>query len=282
MVTNLQVPFSGETDLMSNRQSLPRFDTIRYEKRAAVAYVTMNRPDVMNALNQRAIEELHAAFSDARDDVEIRGVILTGSGTRAFIAGADIGELATATPIDAERRTRAGQALLDFVEHLGKPVIAAVNGLALGGGCETALACTIRLASPSAKFGQPEVRLGLIPGFGGTQRLPRLVGKGIALQLILTGEMVSANEAHRIGLVNEIVEADQLIARAEAILAQIAANAPLAVAYALDAVHLGLNAAMPEGLALEGKLFALCAATEDKQEGTAAFLEKRTPAFQGR
>ncbi|VWB58547.1 short chain enoyl-CoA hydratase [Burkholderia aenigmatica] len=267
---------------MPNSLSSPRFDTLLYEKQAATAYVTLNRPDVMNALNQQAIEELRAAFEDARDDPSIRGVILTGAGPRAFIAGADIGELATATPIDAERRTRAGQALLDFIEHLGKPVIAAVNGLALGGGCETALACTIRLASPTAKFGQPEVRLGLIPGFGGTQRLPRLVGKGVALQLILTGEMVSAEEAHRIGLVNEIVEADRLIARAEAILAQIAANGPLAVAYALDAVHLGLNAALPEGLALEGKLFALCASTDDKQEGTAAFLEKRTPVFHGR
>ncbi|MGU7772918.1 enoyl-CoA hydratase/isomerase family protein [Burkholderia sp. MR1-5-21] len=267
---------------MSNTLSFPVFDTILYEKRQATAYVTLNRPEVMNALNQKAIAELHAAFQDARDDPQIRGVIITGAGNRAFIAGADIGELATATPIEAERRTRAGQDLLNLVEHLGKPVIAAVNGLALGGGCETALACTIRLASPAAKFGQPEVKLGLIPGFGGTQRLPRLVGKGIALQLILTGEMVSAEEAHRIGLVNEIVEAGSLIARAEAILAQIAANGPLAVAYAIDAVNLGLNAALPEGLALEGKLFALCAATDDKKEGTSAFLEKRAPKFLGR
>lgn len=267
---------------MPNSLSLPSFSTLLYEKKASVAYVTLNRPDVMNALNQRAIEELHAAFTDARNDASIRGVILTGAGHRAFIAGADIGELASATPVEAEQRTRAGQALLDFIERLGKPVIAAVNGLALGGGCETALACTIRLASPGAKFGQPEVRLGLIPGFGGTQRLPRLVGKGIALQLILTGEMVSAEEAYRIGLVNEVVAADQLISRAETILAQIAANGPLAVAYAMDAVHLGLNAAMPEGLALEGKLFALCAATDDKKEGTTAFLEKRAPVFRGR
>jgi enoyl-CoA hydratase/carnithine racemase len=269
-------------DLMSHNLSVPSFDTLLYEKRNAIAYVTLNRPDVMNALNQKAIAELRAAFEDAQDDPQIRGVILTGAGNRAFIAGADIGELAKATPIEAERQTRAGQALLDLVEHLGKPVIAAVNGLALGGGCETALACTIRLASPGAKFGQPEIRLGLIPGFGGTQRLPRLVGKGVALQLILTGAMVSAEEAYRIGLVNEVVEAGSLIARAEAILAQIAANAPLAVAYAMDAVNLGLNAALPEGLALEGKLFALCAATEDKKEGTSAFLEKRPPKFQGR
>ncbi|WP_322067307.1 enoyl-CoA hydratase/isomerase family protein [Burkholderia ubonensis] len=267
---------------MSHDSPAPTFDTLLYEKRNATAYLTLNRPEVMNALNQQAIAELRAAFEDARDDPRIRGVILTGAGNRAFIAGADINELATATPIEAEQRTRAGQALLDLVERLGKPVIAAVNGLALGGGCEAALACTIRLASPGAKFGQPEIRLGLIPGFGGTQRLPRLVGKGVALQLILTGEMVSAEEAYRIGLVNEVVAADALIGRADAILAQIAANGPLAVAYAIDAVNLGLDAALPEGLALEGKLFALCAATDDKKEGTTAFLEKRPPKFVGR
>src|SRR6202051_4639865 len=262
----------GRINLMSHNLSVPSFDALLYEKRNSIAYVTLNRPEVMNALNQEAIAELRAAFEDSQDDPQIRGVIITGAGNRAFIAGADISELAKATPIEAERQTRAGQALLDLVEHFGKPVIAAMNGLALGGGCETALACTIRLASPGAKFGQPEIRLGLIPGFGGTQRLPRLVGKGVALQLILTGEMVSAEEAYRIGLVNEIVEAGSLIARAEAILAQIAANAPLAVAYAMNAVNLGLNAALPEGLALEGKLFALCAATEDMKEGTTAFL----------
>jgi enoyl-CoA hydratase/carnithine racemase len=267
---------------MSNNLSAPSFDTVLYEKRNATAYVTLNRPEVMNALNRKAITELSAAFADAQEDSQIRGVIITGAGNRAFIAGADITELATATPIEAERQTRAGQALLNLVENLGKPVIAAVNGLALGGGCETALACTFRLASPSAKFGQPEIKLGLIPGFGGTQRLPRLVGRSVALRLILTGEMVSADEAYRIGLVDEVVEAANLIARAETILTQIAANAPLAVAYAMDAVNLGLNAALPEGLALEGKLFALCAATEDKKEGTIAFLEKRPPKFQGR
>ena len=267
---------------MPHSLSAPSFDTVLYEKRNATAYVTLNRPGVMNALNRKAIAELSAAFQDAQDDPQIRGVIVTGAGNRAFIAGADITELATATPIEAERQTRAGQALLNLVENLGKPVIAAVNGLALGGGYETALACTFRLASPSAKFGQTEIKLGLIPGFGGTQRLPRLVGRSVALQLILTGEMVSADEAYRIGLVDEVVEAGKLIARAEAILAQIAANAPLAVAYAMDAVNLGLNAALPEGLALEGKLFALCAATEDKKEGTTAFLEKRPPRFQAR
>ena len=258
------------------------FETIVYEKRGAVASLTMNRPKVMNALNQVAIGELRAALEDARDDPQVRGVIITGAGDRAFIAGADINELARATPIEAERQTRNGQELLNLVENLGKPVIAAVNGLALGGGCETALACTIRLAVHSAKFGQPEIKLGLIPGFGGTQRLARLVGKGIALQLILTGGMISAEEAYRIGLVNEIVAPENLVARARAILAEIATNAPLAVGYALEAVNIGLDGSLPQGLALEGALFALCAATEDRKEGTAAFLEKRSPTFQGR
>jgi enoyl-CoA hydratase/carnithine racemase len=267
---------------MSQSAGPASFEAILYEKRSAFAYVTLNRPKAMNALNQKAIGELRIAFKDAKADPLIRGVILTGAGDRAFIAGADISELATASAVDAEHQTKIGQELLSYIENLGKPVIAAVNGLALGGGCETALACTIRLASPRAKFGQPEIRLGLIPGFGGTQRLPRLVGKGVALQLILTAEMISADEALRIGLVNEIVEPADLIARAEAILAQIAANAPLAVGYAIEAVNLGLEAPLPAGLALEGKLFALCAATEDKTEGTQAFLEKRPPKFAGR
>lgn len=252
------------------------FETILYEKRKATAYVTLNRSKVMNALNRKAISELHAAFEDAREDSQVHGIIITGAGDRAFIAGADIGELAQATPIDAERQTRAGRALLNFIEHLGKPVIAAVNGLALGGGCETALTCTIRLASANAKFGQPEIKFGLIPGFRGTQRLARLVGKGRALQLILTGAMISAEEAHRIGLVNEIVEAASLISRVEAILAEIGANAPLAVGYAIEAINLGLEGSLPEGLVLEGKRFALCAATEDKRENGSLSRETST------
>jgi enoyl-CoA hydratase len=172
--------------------------------------------------------------------------------------------------------------LLNLVENLGKPVIAAVNGLALGGGCETTLACTIRIATDNAKFGQPEIKLGLIPGFGGTQRLARLVGKGVSLQLILTGGMITAQEAHRMGLVNEIVGPSELLARAEAILAQIGANAPLAVGFAIEAVNRGLECSLPEGLALEGALFSACAPTEDKKEGTSAFFEKRSPKFEGR
>src|SRR5213083_3222363 len=222
---------------MSSPTSL---ENVLYEKKGAIAYVTLNRPKVLNALNRRTWEELRTAFEDVQADAAVRGVILTGAGDKAFIAGADIGELAHATAIDAERSSRFGQGVLDLIENLGKPVIAAVNGFALGGGCETAMACTIRIAVEHAKFGQPEVALGLLPGGGGTQRLPRLVGKGRALQLILSGEMISAQEAWRIGLVNEVVPGAELITRAEAILKQIFANAPLAVKYALEAVNKGL------------------------------------------
>jgi enoyl-CoA hydratase/carnithine racemase len=256
-------------------------DNVLYEKKGAIAYVTLNRPKVLNALNTPTWSDLAAAFREARDDREVRGVILTGAGERAFIAGADIGELANLGAFDAQASSRFGQGVLDLIENLGKPVIAAVNGFALGGGCETALACTLRLAAPSAKFGQPEVKLGLPPGGGGTQRLPRLVGKGRALQLILTGETIDAEEALRIGLVNEIVPAAGLIARAEAILAQIAGNGPIAVKLALEAVNKGLETSLDEGCALEAAYFGVCAATQDKREGTAAFLEKRTPQFHG-
>src|ERR1700730_642115 len=204
-------------------------ETVLYEKKGGIAYVTLNRPKVLNALNRAAIADLRAAFEDARDDAAVMGIILTGAGDRAFIAGADIGELAGVTAVEAEESTRNGQAVLTLIETLGKPVIAAVNGLALGGGCETAMACTIRLAAENAKFGQPEVKLGLIPGYGGTQRLPRLIGKGLALQMILSGGTIDAREAYRIGLVNEVVPGAELIARAEALLRQIHANAPLAV-----------------------------------------------------
>jgi enoyl-CoA hydratase/carnithine racemase len=255
---------------------------VLYEKREGIAYVTVNRPKVLNALNTPTWKDLRTAFEDARDDATIRGVILTGAGNKAFIAGADIGELAQATGFDAEQSSRFGQEVLDLIENLGKPVIAAVNGFALGGGCETAMACTVRLAVETAKFGQPEVTLGLIPGGGGTQRLPRLVGKGRALQLILSGEMISAQEAFRIGLVNEVVPAANLIGRAEQILKQIASNAPVAVRLSLEAVNRGMDTSQSEGFALEASYFGLCAATEDKKEGASAFLEKRAPQFHGR
>jgi enoyl-CoA hydratase/carnithine racemase len=259
-----------------------RLANVVYEKKGAIAYVTVNRPKVLNALNTPTWKDLRTAFEDARDDTAIRGVILTGAGNKAFIAGADISELAHVTAFEAEQSSRFGQEVLDLIENLGKPVIAAVNGFALGGGCETAMACTIRIAVENAKFGQPEVKLGLVPGGGGTQRLPRLVGKGRALQLILSGEMISAQEAYRIGLVNEIVPATDLITRAEAILKQIAANAPIAVKFALEAANKGLETSQSEGLLLEASYFGLCAATEDKKEGTSAFLEKRAPQFHGR
>jgi enoyl-CoA hydratase len=260
----------------------PTLANVLYEKRGAIAYVTVNRPKVLNALNTATWQDLSNAFEDAKNDPAVRGVILTGAGDKAFIAGADISGLAKASAIDAERSSRFGQRVLDLIENLGKPVVAAINGFALGGGCETAMACTIRIAVEHAKFGQPEVKLGLLPGGGGTQRLPRLVGKGRALQLILSGGLIGAQEAYRIGLVNEVVPAADLIARAEAILDEIVANAPIAVKYALDAVNNGMETSQDEGLALEASYFGLCAGTEDKREGTSAFLEKRAPHFAGR
>ena len=257
-------------------------ENVLYEKKDSIAYVTLNRPKVLNALNKKTWADLQTAFEAARDDAAVRGVILTGAGDKAFIAGADISELANVSAVEAEESSTFGQEVLNLVENLGKPVIAAINGFALGGGCETAMACTIRVASEHAKFGQPEVKLGLIPGGGGTQRMPRLVGKGRALQIILSGEIISAQEAYRIGLVNEVVPAADVITRAEAILKQIFSNAPIAVKYSLEAVNKGLEASVAEGLSLEASLFGLCAGTEDKREGTQAFLQKRAPQFQGR
>ena len=255
---------------------------VKYEKKGAIVYITVNRPKVLNALNTSTWNDLNAAFEDAKADASVRGVILTGAGDKAFIAGADISELAHLDAYQGEESSRLGQSVLDLIENLGKPVIAAINGFALGGGCETAMACTMRIAVEQARFGQPEVKLGLLPGGGGTQRLPRLVGKGRALQLILTGETISAQEAYRIGLVNEVVPVDNLIDRAETILKQIAANAPIAVKFSLDAVNKGLDSNQSVGLALEASYFGICAASEDKKEGTSAFLEKRAPQFQGR
>lgn len=255
---------------------------VQYEKKDSIAYVTVNRPKVLNALNTPTWTDLRAAFEDAKADASVHGVILTGAGDKAFIAGADISELAHVDAYEAEESSRFGQGVLDLIENLGKPVIAAINGFALGGGCETAMACTIRIAVEHARFGQPEVKLGLLPGGGGTQRLPRLVGKGRALQLILTGETISAQEAYRIGLVNEVVAAAGLIDRAETILKQIMANAPIAVKFSLEAVNKGMDTSQAEGFALEASYFGICAATEDKKEGTSAFLEKRAPQFHGR
>jgi enoyl-CoA hydratase len=258
------------------------FENIMYEKKGAIAYVTVNRPKVLNALNMATMEELRSAFSAIKNDPEVRVAILTGAGEKAFIAGADIGELARNDAVAGKEYTHRGQSVLELIENLGKPVIACINGFALGGGCELAMACTMRLASENAKLGQPEVKLGIIPGYGGTQRLPRLVGKGLAMQLVLAGEMITAQEAMRIGLVNEVTPQPELISRAEAIAHKIAANAPLAVQYAMEAVNRGMEMTLAEGLYLEATLFGVCCATEDKNEGTKAFLEKRAPSFKGR
>ena len=279
--TLMSTPLPTVLPLASERAGLTLTNVV-YEKKGSTAYVTINRPKVLNALNTPTWSDLRKAFEEARNDASVRGVILTGAGDKAFIAGADISELAQVTAFQAEQSSRFGQEVLDLIENLGKPVIAAINGFALGGGCETAMACTIRIAVDTAKFGQPEVTLGLVPGGGGTQRLPRLVGKGRALQLILSGEIIGAQEAYRIGLVNEVVPAADLIARSEAILKKIAANAPIAVKFSLEAVNKGLETSQGEGSLLEASYFGLCAATEDKKEGTTAFLEKRAPQFRGR
>jgi enoyl-CoA hydratase len=267
---------------MGSPASALQLENVLYEKKGSIAQVTISRPKVMNALNRATIAELKAAFEDAQDDSAVRGVILTGAGDKAFAAGADISEVVNETALQAEESTRIGQAVTSLIENLGKPVLAAVNGFALGGGCELAMACTIRIASDSAKFGQPEVKLGIMPGYGGSQRLPRLVGKGRALQIILSGEVIGGQEAYRIGLVNEVVPLANLIPRAEAILNQINANGPVGVKYSIEAVNKGMDTSLEEGLRIEASLFAVCAATDDKKEGTSAFLAKRAPQFQGR
>src|SRR6266571_3698557 len=267
---------------MGSVASTLKLENVLYEKKGPIAYVALNRPKVLNALNNVTIAELKAAFEDARVDSTVRGVILTGAGDKAFAAGADVREVINDTAIEAEEHTRFGQAVTSLIENLGKPVIAAVNGFALGGGCELAMACTIRIAAESAKFGQPEVKLGVMPGYGGTQRMPRLVGRSRALKLILSGDIIDAAEAYRIGLVDELVPDAHLIERAEIVLKKIIANAPLSVKYALEAVNKGLETSVAEGLLIEASLFAVCASTDDKKEGTSAFLEKRAPKFQGK
>ncbi|HUR37384.1 MAG TPA: enoyl-CoA hydratase-related protein [Terriglobales bacterium] len=258
------------------------YANIKFETKGAIAYVTINRPDKLNALNMAVMEELRTAFTGVKDDAAIRVVILTGTGEKAFVAGADIGELSKHNTISAKEYTHKGQSVLDLIENLGKPVIACINGFALGGGCELAMACTMRIASENAKLGQPEVKLGIMAGYGGTQRLPRLVGKGRAMQLLLTADMINAQEAHRIGLVNEVVPLADLIKRAEEIAAKIIANAPLACQYTMEAVNHGMNMTLEEGLYLEATLFGVCCSTEDKNEGTKAFLEKRAASFTGK
>ena len=258
------------------------YDNLLFEVSEQIARITFNRPNVLNALNRKTMDELGDCLKKVRADDDIRVLILTGAGEKAFIAGADINELSQQTPVIGREFTLYGQEIIHRLETLGKPAIAAINGFALGGGCELALACTLRIASRNAKLGQPEVKLGIIPGYGGSQRLPRLCGKGVAHELILTGEMISAEEALRVGLVNRVVEPGELLATAEALAKKIDANAPLAVKYALEAVERGMEMPQEEGLYLEATLFGLCCATQDMREGTRAFLEKRSPKFEGR
>jgi enoyl-CoA hydratase len=258
------------------------YEDLLYEVKEQIARITINRPKVLNALNRKTVEELGQSLDAARQDDSVRVVILTGAGEKAFVAGADINELAKRTSVDGPDFARFGQEVLHRLETLGKPSIAAINGFALGGGCELALACTMRIASKNAKLGQPEVKLGILPGYGGTQRLSRLCGKGVAHEMILTGEMTTAEDALRIGLVNRVVEQAELLPTAEAMAKKIIANAPLAVKYAMEAVERGVEMPQEEGLYLEAALFGLCCATDDMHEGTRAFLEKRPAKFQGR
>ena len=258
------------------------YETLLYEKRNGIGYVTVNRPAKLNALNRQVMEELLDCFQAVAKDDEVRVAVVTGAGEKAFIAGADINELAVQTPVEGKETSLRGQKVLDFIENLGKPVIAAINGFALGGGCELAMACTLRMASENARLGQPEVKLGIIPGYAGTQRLPRLVGKGRALEIILTGEPITAQEAYRIGLVNQVVPQAELMTAAEKLAQKIAALAPLAIKFALEAVNHGLEMAEAEGQFLEATLFGLCCTTADMKEGTRAFLDKRPPKFIGK
>ena len=258
------------------------FDNLLIERDDATAIVTINRPKVLNALNTQTLDELRRAILELKQDEAVRVVILTGAGEKSFVAGADINELAVQTPTGGREHALAGQHVLDLIENMGKPVIAAINGYALGGGCELAMACTLRLAADTARLGQPEIALGLIPGYAGTQRLPRLVGKGKAMEMILTGAPIAAAEAQRIGLVNRVVPAAALMTEARALAAQLAKNAPIAMRYIINAINKGIEIPFAEACQYEATLFGLVASTDDMKEGTAAFLQKRKPEFRGR
>jgi enoyl-CoA hydratase len=258
------------------------FEHLLVARDAAVAVVTINRPQVLNALNAATLAELHQVFLDLADEAAIRAVIVTGSGEKSFVAGADIKELAALGPNETREYARRGQQVFDLVEQTGKPVIAAINGFALGGGCELAMACTFRIAAETARLGQPEIGLGLIPGFGGTQRLARLIGRGAALDLLLTGRQITAQDALRIGLVHRMVAAADLMREAHALAAELAGKPPIAVRSILEAVTRGVDVSLGDGQVLEAALFGLVAASDDMREGTAAFLEKRKPLFKGR
>lgn len=261
---------------------MPEFRNLRLELEAPVATLTVHRPEKLNALNRATIVELGEAVRQIREAPEVRGAVITGSGEKAFVAGADISELAAMDPLEGVEVSRLGQRVFREIELSPKPILAAVNGFALGGGCELALAAHLRVASTSARFGLPEVRLGIIPGYGGTARLSRLVGKGRALELILTGEMIGAEEAHRIGLVNRVVPAESLLHEARELVARIAENGPLALGFAIESVTRGMEMSVDDALALESHLFGLLASTADMREGMAAFLEKRAARFAAR
>jgi enoyl-CoA hydratase len=258
------------------------YRTLLTEDRGAIRTLTINRPDKLNALNRETIGELALAFEQARHDDAVRVIVLAGAGEKAFVAGADIAELATLSPIEARDRSRQGQAMMRKVETLGKPVIARIQGYALGGGMELAMACHLRIASEKAKIGQPEINLGLIPGFGGTQRLLRLAGRAATLELCLLGHPIDAQRAFALGVLNRVVAADELDDEVAAIADQLAASAPIALAGILDAVLAGGECALDQGLDYEAQTFATCFATEDMREGTKAFLERRKASFSGR
>ncbi|MGZ8829831.1 MAG: enoyl-CoA hydratase/isomerase family protein [Thermoanaerobaculia bacterium] len=258
------------------------YENIKTETRDGILLVTIDRPKVLNALNAKTVEEIGHAFSQARDDDSIRCVIVTGAGEKAFVAGADINELATLTPLSGKQVSEKGQNVFLEIERFPKPVIAAINGFALGGGCELALACHIRIASEKAQIGLPEVSLGIIPGYGGTQRMARLLGKGKAFELVCSGDRIGAAEAEKIGLVNKVVPADQLMSAAEEMAKKFAARSPVAVRAAIEAINYGSDMPLEEGLLLEATLFGLLCATEDMKEGMKAFLEKRAANFPGR
>src|SRR5262245_21231663 len=257
------------------------FDNLLVERDGAIAVITINRPKVLNALNTQTMDDLRRAILDLQHDADVRAVVLTGAGEKSFVAGADINELAVQSPTGGREHALKGQHVLDLIENMGKPVIAAINGFALGGGCEVAMACTLRLAADTAKLGQPEIALGLIPGYAGTQRLPRIVGKGKALEMILTGAPVSADEALRIGLVNKVVPAAELLTEARALAHKLAASAPVAMRYIINAVNKGVEVPFAEACQYEATLFGLVASTDDMKEGTKAFLEKRKAVFKG-
>ena len=262
--------------------NIDHLENLLFDVDGGVATITINRPKVLNALNTLTLDELRRAVLHCRQNDAVRCVIITGAGEKSFVAGADINELSVQTPTGGREHARTGQHILDLIEHLCKPVIAAINGFALGGGCELAMACTLRIAADTARLGQPEINLGIIPGYAGTQRLARLIGRGRALELLLTGDHVTAAEAHRLGLVNRVVPAAEVMAEARRLAAALAGKAPVAARYIIDAVNQGLDMAFADAQAYEATLFGLVSTTDDMREGTKAFLEKRKAEFKGK